>query len=122
MSISPRVQVVQVMTDDDPPVRLREHWEAWVAGPARAAQREVPQLVELESRFRQMVNPIIEHLGRLQRAAPDSRIAVLLPALHGPHWYHQLLNNHRAELLETRLLLESRPEISVIITPWNLGE
>ncbi|AKU92821.1 APC family permease [Vulgatibacter incomptus] len=122
LRISKSVQVVQVMTGDDPPDRLRRNWHDWVVEPARAAGLGEPELVEVPSNYRQFVAPLVAHVRDLQRRHPGCEVVVILSAIHGRHWYHQLLHNHRAEVLEARFLLREKPAVTVIVTPWRLDE
>ncbi len=120
--ISGSVQVVQVMTPDDPPSRLRGDWQEWVVEPARASGFSEPELVELPSNFRQFVAPVVAHVTELQRRNPESPIVVVLSTIHGRRWYHQLLHNHRSEELQARFLLRETPAVTVMVTPWTFDE
>lgn len=117
LQLSESVQVVQVLTEDNPPFRLRDRWREWVVAPTLAAGLREPELVEIPSKYRQFVAPLTAYVEELHRREPESQIVVVLPAFHERHWYHQVLHNHKAALLESRLLLGNAPKVTVIITP-----
>jgi hypothetical protein len=52
---------------------------------------------------------------RLEREHPDRVIAVIVPELVEPRWYHHLLHGHTASLIKALLLFRGGPQ-TVIVT------
>jgi hypothetical protein len=76
--------------------------------------------VVLQSPYRLILAPIVEHVLELERTHPDQQIAVLIPELVERHWYHYFLHNKRASVLKALLLLKGNQRIVVINVPWYL--
>jgi hypothetical protein len=62
-----------------------------------------PQLVILESPYRKVISPILDHIWTLERENPEDAIAVLIPQLIETHWYYSFLHNQRATILASDL-------------------
>ncbi|HEY3352917.1 MAG TPA: APC family permease [Polyangia bacterium] len=117
-AISPDVRAVQVLNEEMKLERLAPRWGELVEQPARAAGIPPPRLVVLPSAYRELVGPLLEHVRELARAHPDRSIAVLVPELVQRRWYHFVLHNHRAALLNAKLRLRGGEQIVVIAAPW----
>ena len=53
---------------------------------------------------------------------PNRQVAVLIPEMVEPHWYHYFLHNQRGQWLKALLLLKGNQRINVISVPWYLNE
>jgi hypothetical protein len=62
----------------------------------------------------------VDHVLESADKRPGRRIAVLVPELVEPHWYHYLLHDNRAEILKGLLLLKGDQRIVIITVPWYL--
>ena len=91
-----------------------------VAGPLRAANRKVPELVTLPSPYRYVLLPLLEHVLAEEQRFQHRQVAVLVPELVVRHWYENLLHNQRANLLKLLLLLRGNQRIFVVNIPWYL--
>ena len=69
-----------------------------------------------------MIAPILDYVLDLERRHPDRQVAVLIPEMVEPHWYHYFLHNQRAQWLKALLLLKGNQRINVISVPWHLNE
>jgi len=87
---------------------------------AVAGQAHLPRLVEVDSPFRHVFNPLIGYILEMKRKNPDRQIAVLIPELVARRWYHHLLHNKRAAMLKALLLVRGDDDIVVINVPWYL--
>jgi hypothetical protein len=87
---------------------------------ARAENLPVPQLVRLSSPYRFVVQPVIDHVLKLERTHRDREIAVVIPMLVEPRWDHYFLHNQRTELLSGLLLLKGDRRIVIVNVPWYL--
>ncbi len=119
MEISADVQAVHVHVEDEP-VTICDEWEKMVASPLRAAGRRVPELMTLNSPFRFVLTPMVNHILAEEKKHEGRQIAVLVPELVVRHWYENLLHNQRANMLKLLLLLRGNQRIMVINIPWYL--
>jgi hypothetical protein len=121
LNISPEVHVVHIDIGEDTE-HLRRKWPALVESPTKRAGLATPQLVVLTSPYRDVITPILEYVLDLERRHPDRQVAVLIPEMVEPHWYHYFLHNQRAQWLKALLLLKGNQRINVISVPWYLNE
>jgi hypothetical protein len=83
------------------------------------ADRGMPvPLTVLESRYRDITGPVLEHVCSLRSANPRDLIVVYLPEYVVGHWWEQLLHNQSALRLKARLLFQ--PGVMVTNVPWQL--
>jgi amino acid transporter len=81
--------------------------------------RDIPvDLVVLESPYRDVTGPVLEHIARMRSTNPRDVIAVFIPEYVVGHWWEQLLHNQSALRLKARLLF--RPGVMVTSVPWQL--
>jgi hypothetical protein len=80
----------------------------------------VPQLVEVDSPYRHVFNPLLDYVLDAKKRHPERQIAVLIPELVARRWYHHLLHNKRASRLKALLLVRGDDDIVVINVPWYL--
>ena len=73
----------------------------------------------LTARFRQMHEPLLELIGKLDAATPGRSVAVLIPEMVRRHWWEHLLHGTRAERLRRMLLRHGDDRVRVIIAPWR---
>lgn len=99
---------------------IKNTWDKHVAAPCLAAGLPAPGLVVLESPYRYVLTPIINYILGLEKDHPDRDIAVVIPTLVEPHWYHRFLHNQRGELLTALLLLKGYERIIIVNVPWYL--
>jgi hypothetical protein len=120
LQLSPEIYVVQIKTGDHAESDLDRRWHDFVEVPATAARLPLPHLVEVDSPFRHVFNPLLEYVLETKLQHPDRQIAVLIPELVARRWYHHLLHNKRAALLKALLLVRGDDDIVVINVPWYL--
>jgi amino acid transporter len=121
LSISADVEAVHIRIEDtDEAVTICEEWEAMVIEPMLAAGLPAPRLTILESPYRFVLLPLIEHILERERLNPDRNIAVLVPEVVVKHWWENLLHNQRGNLLKLMLLVRGNQRIFVINIPWYL--
>lgn len=86
---------------------------AWV-------EEDVPvPLAILDSSFRDVTRPVLEHISLLRRDNPRDVVAVYIPEYVVGHWWEQLLHNQSALRLKARLLF--MPSVMVTNVPFQLG-
>jgi hypothetical protein len=120
LQLSPDIVVVQVLASDADE-DLRARWADYVEAPTHAARLPTPQLVQIHSPYRHVLNPILDYVLRTRDQHPERQIAVLIPELVEARWYHNLLHNKRAGTLKALLLLRGDENIVVINVPWYLS-
>ncbi len=119
MTLSREVEVLHVENEDSAN-SLKLLWPARVEAPAREAKQTIPRLTVLQSPFRLVVQPIIDHVLQIERNNPDRTIALLLPELVERQWYQYFLHNQRARILAARLLSQGTHRIVIVDVPWYL--
>jgi amino acid transporter len=99
-----------VRTNDSETDQLRSDW----------MRRDLPvPLTILDSSFRDVTRPVIEHLRLLRTQSPRDVVAVYLPEYVVGHWWEHLLHNQSALRLKTRLIF--LPGVMVTNVPYQLG-
>jgi amino acid transporter len=122
LQLSSEVQAIQFLTDaPGEPDDLTARWGPMVEEPARAANAPVPQLVVIRSKYRNLLQPMLEHVRRLAALHPARYVAVVIPEVVKRRWYEQLLHRHRAALLKAGLLRWGGGRIAIVDIPWHLG-
>lgn len=119
LKLSGEVYAVQVRADEkmDDLVAL---WPEMVEAPTRLLGIPPPQLVVIESPYRQLISPLLDYITTFVDAHPDRQIAVIIPDLIEQHWYHYLLHNQQGEVLKALLLLRAQERVVIIGVPWYL--
>ena len=93
------LEAVTVDVDEAETLRLKEEWER--------ANIPVP-LTVVASPYREIARPVLGYVKRLRRESPRDIVTVYIPEYVLGHWWEQLLHNHSALRLKSRLLLAAR--------------
>ena len=120
LGVSPEVHAVQVLAEGRAVDDLGREWSRAVEKPARGAGLPVPQLSVVRSRYRQVTDPLLDFVHRLAARDRSRFVAVLVPELVEPRWYHYLLFSHTATALKMMLLFRGGPQVVVMNAPWYL--
>lgn len=115
LSLSPEVHCVRVLTGG--PDDLAENWKTWVEQPAQQAGLASPRLVQLESPYRRIMQPLLDYVRDLRSNGP---VVVVVGELVERRWYHYLLHNQHAQVLKALLYLQGGPGVVVVSVPWHL--
>jgi amino acid transporter len=82
--------------------------------------RDVPvPLTVLNSPFRDITRPVLDHIAQLRQDHPRDVVAVFIPEYVVSHWWQHFLHNQSALRLKARLLFQ--PRVMVTSVPWQLG-
>jgi hypothetical protein len=100
---------VTVSNDSDETARLLDEWGR--------RNIDVP-LVILDSPYRELTQPLLEHIRRVRRDGPRDVVTVFIPEYVVGKWWEQLLHNQSALRLKARLLFETG--VMVVSVPWQL--
>jgi hypothetical protein len=103
------LEAVTVDVDEAETLRLKEEWER--------ANIPVP-LTVVASPYREITRPVMGYVKRLRRESPRDIVTVYVPQYVLGHWWEQLLHNHSALRLKSRLLL--LPGVVVASVPYQL--
>ncbi|GAA3803099.1 amino acid transporter [Cellulomonas soli] len=104
------LRALTVRTSPEETDRLVADWTA----------RDVPvPLTVLDSPYRDITRPALEHIAAIRRDSPRDVVAVFLPEYVVDRWWEQLLHNQSALRLKTRL--HFMPGVMVTSVPWQAG-
>ena len=82
-------------------------------------RRGIPvPLKVLASPYRQITRPVLDYVRSIRSGNPRDVVTVYLPEYVLGKWWEQLLHNHSALRLKTRLLFT--PGVMVVSVPWQL--
>jgi hypothetical protein len=121
LEIASECYVIHVLLEEDNTRDLEQKWKALVEDPTRAQSRRPPRLVILSSKYRDVVEPILAFISRTREKYPRRQIAVIIPQLIEPRWYHYIFRN-TAMLLESSILWKNWPDVSVVSSPMHLND
>jgi hypothetical protein len=76
--------------------------------------------VVLESPYRSLLEPLLEHIDQTQAANPEDYITVVLPEFVPARWWHHLFHNQRALLIKGALLFKPRTVVTSV--PFHLRQ
>jgi amino acid transporter len=95
------------------PAETERLFAEWVA-------RDIPvPLAEIESPFRDIVQPLVDRVRSIRRQSPRDVVVVFVPEYVVGHWWEALLHNQTALRLKARLLFQ--PGVMVTSVPWHLA-
>ena len=123
MTLSPDVIAVHLLqlegpeSADDGQV-LKGEWERDVVQPLRSRGIEAPRLLLLPAPYRELHEPLLKLIARLDENTPGRSVAVLIPELVKRRWWEQFLHNQRADHLRRMLVEHGTDRLKVIIAPW----
>ena len=110
-SIAHEVEAVHVAIDPARVEQVRAQWRAWGGG--------VPLRV-LESPYRSMVQPLVDHIDDLMHGRRrNEMVTVVLPEFVTAHWWEGLFHNQSAFLIKGALLF--RPGVVVTSIPYHFS-
>jgi hypothetical protein len=82
-------------------------------------ERDVPvPLMVLDSSFRDVTRPVVEHIAHLHRESARDIVSVFVPEYVVGHWWEHVLHNQSAFRLKARLLFQ--PGVMVTSVPFRL--
>jgi amino acid transporter len=127
LMLSDDIRAIHVHTGDDQDIEDKEDeltpiWQHMVVEPLRAAKLPIPKLIILRSPYRYIVQPLVEHILKIEAENPHRQIAVMVPELVVRKWWQNLLHNQRAQVLKLLLLVKGSQRVLVINIPWYLHQ
>ncbi|WP_169746731.1 APC family permease [Demequina silvatica] len=103
------LEAVAVQVDPAATARLQRSWGELNLG--------VP-LVILDSPYRDLVGPVLDHVKSIHRLSPRDMVVVYVPEYIVGRWWERFLHNRASLRLRSRLL--SVPRVVVAAVPWHL--
>ncbi|HZK35915.1 MAG TPA: APC family permease, partial [Aeromicrobium sp.] len=73
----------------------------------------------IDSPYRELVRPVVRYVRELRKASPRDVVTVYIPEYVVGHWWEQLLHNHTALRLKSRLLFS--PGVMVTSVAYQLS-
>ena len=124
MTLSPDILAVHLLRLGGPEqeedlIALRARFEAEIAQPLREAGQSPPRLVLVPAPYREIQEPILELVDKIDEATPGRSVAILIPELVMRHWWERLLHSRRASRLRRALLEHAGPRLMVVSSPWR---
>ncbi|WP_190158513.1 APC family permease [Streptomyces litmocidini] len=104
-----RLEALTVAVDRDETRALEDQWERLGI--------DVPLKV-LDSPYREVTRPVVDHVRSLRRESPRDMVAVYIPEYVVGRWWENLLHNQSALRIKARLRFT--PGVMVISVPWQL--
>ncbi len=103
------LEAVTVEVDSEATQAVLAEWE----------EAHIPiRLRVLESPYREITRPVLDYVRDLRRRSPRDVVMVYIPEYVVGRWWEQLLHNHSAFRLKTRLIL--MPGVMVTSVPFQL--
>ena len=121
LTMSSRVQALHIQSGDGTDT-LRRHWDEWLADPSHKNAVRTPELVVLDSPYREVVDPIFRYVLDLEKNNQQNLVAVVISELVERHWLQKLLHNQRARVLTTMLTRNGDRRIVVVNVPWYFSQ
>ncbi|MEJ5914195.1 APC family permease [Pseudokineococcus sp. 1T1Z-3] len=108
-----RPSVLEAVTVNVDPEETRTLQRAW-------EERGLPvRLRALDSPYREITRPVVDHVRELKREHPRDLVVVYVPEYVVGHWWEQLLHNQSALRLKSRLHFIKG--VVVASVPWQLA-
>ncbi len=116
------VEALQILTGDEREEDLTQRWPKLVEEPAARAGVRAPKLVVVRSEYRERYGPLVRLVRLAAERHPGGTIAVVVPQIVQPRWYHALFASPPVGILKELLLVEGGPRVAVLSAPFIVGE
>ena len=126
MTLSPDVIGIHLLrlagpeTDEDGKT-LKEQWQTEIVEPIERRGLTAPRLMLLPAPYRELHEPLLKLIAKLDEDTPGRSVAVLIPETVKRRWWEYVLHSNRAEHLRKMLLDHGGPRVNVIIVPWRMS-
>lgn len=124
MTLSPDVIAVHLLRVAGPEVEddgrvLKARWQTEVVKPLEERSIKAPRLMLLPAPFRELHEPLLAFIEKLDRETPGRAVAVMIPEVVKRRWWEFALHNNRADRLRKMLLKHGDSRVNVFIAPWR---
>jgi hypothetical protein len=107
--------------NDEGEEALREQWRVDVEDPVAAIGMRPPRLILIPAPYRELHEPLLRLIEKLDADSPERQVAVLIPETVKVRWWKKLLHMNRAGNLRKQLLKFGGPRLTVVTVPWRLS-
>ncbi|OWV73190.1 amino acid transporter [Rhizobium sp. R634] len=126
LTLSPDVVAVHLVKlggpeNEDGERVLRQQWHADVEEPVAAKGLQPPRLMLIPAPYRELHEPLLRLIEKLDADAPERQVAVLIPETVKERWWQKILHMNRAGHLRKQLLKFGGPRLTVVTVPWRLS-
>lgn len=126
LTLSPDVVAVHLVRLGGPETEegekaLREQWQTEVEEPVAARGLQPPRLMLIPAPYRELHEPLLRLIEKLDADAPERQVAVLIPETVKEKWWQNILHMNRAGRLRTQLLKFGGSRLTVVTVPWRLS-
>ncbi len=124
MTLSPDVIAIHLLhlagpTEDEDGGELKQQWEREVVQPLEDRGVRAPRLMLLPAPYRELHEPMLKLIEKLDADTPGRSVAVLIPEVVRRRWWELILHSYRADRLRKMLLQHGGPRVNVAIVPWR---
>jgi hypothetical protein len=100
---------------------LRHQWTVDVEVPVAAKGLQPPRLMLIPAPYRELHEPLLRLIDKLDADAPERQVAVLIPETVKERWWQKILHMNRAGHLRKQLLKFGGSRLTVVTVPWRLS-
>ncbi|MBB3659917.1 amino acid transporter [Rhizobium sp. BK650] len=126
LTLSPDVVAVHLIRLGGPEMEerdqaLRETWREEVEEPVAARGLKAPRLMLIPAPYRELHEPLLKLIEKLDADAPERKVAILIPETVKDKWWQGALHMNRAGKLRSQLLKFGDARLTVATVPWRLS-
>lgn len=124
MTLSPDVYAVHLLrlggpNEEENVAAIKADFERDIAAPLREQGLTPPRLVAVPAPYREIQEPLLELVEKIDADTPGRSVAILIPELVLRHGWERLLHSRRAAKLRSALLAHAGPRLMVVSSPWR---
>ena len=124
MTLSPDVIAIHLLRLAGPDMAedgrlLKERWRTEIVKPLEARGLKAPRLMLLPAPYRELHEPLLKFIAKLDEETPGRSVAVMIPEVVKRRWWEYVLHNNRAARLGKMLLKHGDARVNVFIAPWR---
>ena len=124
MTLSPDVIAVHLLRLEGPEEvedgrAIKARWVKEVEEPLARAGHTPPRMVMLPAPYRNIHEPLLAIIDRIDTDTPGRSVVVLIPELVLVRWWEGLLHSRRAARLRRALLKHGGPRLNIVTSPWR---
>jgi amino acid transporter len=108
-SMSTDTRAIHVSIDPNREARVKERWTLYSRG--------MP-LTILQSPFRSLVDPVVEHVQELRKRDPQGMVIIIIPEFEPRGWWPKFLHGHAGLALAVKL--HFIPGVVVVNVPYHI--
>ncbi len=124
MTLSPDVIAIHLLRVGGPDTEedgrlLKQQWQTEIVKPLEARGIKAPRLMLLPAPYRELHEPLLKLIKKLDNETPGRSVAVMIPETVKKSWWEYVLHVNRGERLRKMLLKHGNSRTNVFIAPWR---